>query len=344
MFHSSTTLWRHPRQPNSFFKENRRVFLLNFVLAPIQAIGKFAWDKTQQVGGYAWDKGKAATKWGWGKTIEAGKWGWKTTKAVSRYPWDKAVSSTEGLRHAGGDVASWAYYKGAWVARYGKELGMAVAHNSIFNSVKELLTAPVMYMKRMLIDNTRDILGGFFSMPKRIWEIFGNTKEALKSTISETRTEIGNVFRNIWDLKPVDALKNVWGSARASVGGVLKTAYQPFRPITEPLGKVASNVALAYWEYPKRLWGMIQRNREAIDRVGHAGETATAEVEASKAARAAAKAPAPKEGEQKEGEEKEKKPPETEKKPGKEGKKPEKEKAPAGAPAHGTPAHAGAHA
>lgn len=275
MFHNSTTIWHSPRPEKNLSKEKRVAY--GVILTSIQAAATTAWKVT----GGAYRLGKKVT-----------------------YPLRLPLKLAIGGVVKGAEYANKGFGYVELGARTGYEVGMGIGKDAIGGSVLELAKAPVMFAKRNLVDNTRDIIKGLvttpveftknvFTTPFRVlkkvvsapFKFLGDPKETLSgmkntifSSVNSVRNSISKTVDNALDFKFGEIIKGT----RNGIGKVLNIPYQmikaPVVPLLRTPAKVAANIGLSVGEYPYRLYKSPSHWPKGYNRVMNSYSTAKAEL------------------------------------------------------------------
>jgi hypothetical protein len=277
MFHPSTTIWHNPLPQKNLFTEKRLIY------------------------GAKWEAFKSTmsqTKLGLGHL-------WRIGKRVT-YPFRlPLLLPFMALKHMGKPL-DWGLAKAEWGLRYGKEVGAGVLKNGIFDSTLELAKAPLYFLKRNLVDNTRDIIKGVFTTPINFakavctgpyhfikkaflapWHLatsplktLTGLKNSVVNTVKGVRGSVNKTLSNILGFK----VKELAKSTRNTIGGILsapfKLAWKPIKPLVETPRKVVSNIYKSFYEYPYRIGEGAKHIRAGVDRVLNAHHTVSSEMAA----------------------------------------------------------------
>lgn len=276
MFHNSTTIWHNPRSQQNFFKEKRLAY------------------------GVIWGSIKAAANTAWRVTGGVYRFGKKVTYPL-RLPFHGAIYGIK----KGAEYTNKGMKYVELGGRTGYEVGMGTFKTGIGGAAFEIAKAPVIALKRILIDNTRDVIQGIFRTPVEFTKnVFGTPFRAIKAlftapykfikapketivgmknsvvgAVNSVRGKVGNALDNVLDFK----LPDIFKGTRDAVSKVLKLPYRiikaPLQPLLRTPYDVARNYALAGWEYPKGLYNSPAHFVKGYQRVRNSYSTAKAETE-----------------------------------------------------------------
>lgn len=254
MFKHSTIIWQKPISQKNFFAEKRLIHAAA-PSVPIPAAGGTGI--------------KASLLSGWRKVTAFGG-GVKdviTSKPVrwTLFPGTMVVSTTY-------KAAKWSYEKAERFARFGVEAGMGVKE-ATFDPAWRLVQAPLIFVKKNLLDNTLDgtraLLSTPFTVGKGLLKTPGNILRfpknlflGIKEAISNTRKEIGNTLKHATELSPLKTIdgirKSVWSLLKApftaAKAPLSPLIYEPAKEVIEPHKKVITNIKDSLMAYPKSIY------------------------------------------------------------------------------------------
>ena len=234
MFHNASTI-RHFHSEFEPFKEKRLVF------------GKL--DSVK--GFFSKAGGKAKVAGGFLKKVS---WPLRVGMFPLRYP-------------LGWTFKSWKFgvekiAMGAGYAKgFGKTVAMGLGKTAIGESIWEIVKAPLLFAKKNVVDNTRDILKGVFStsmdvlrMPKNLWL-------GIKESVSATRGGVKETLKNVIGLHPIDAIQ----SARKAIWTTFTAPFtRPIAPLFQTPKKVIENIGDSVLQYPYQMEKSYGKFKEGI--------------------------------------------------------------------------------
>ena len=296
MFHNSTPIWHNPVNDKNFFKEKRLVFgFFGAVGESFKAIGR----GVVKVGHY----GKRGIK------------SWPVRACFS--PITKAYEYTAKGAH-------WTYDKITWTGHCAKEAAKGVVgiRNSIGRGFVDLALSPLVAVKRLFVNNFRDVIKGIFvtpvkligdvcAIPYRLTKALFTSpkylvhpiktivamKNAVVKTANGVREKAGHVLDDITGLH----FLKLAGRTRDTIFNALKV---PAKAIAKPIQHagqmpydIVRNTGEAALAYPEGIKKWVLGIRDGVKRIIDSPKAASAIMAAKHAAQksaiAAIEAPAP---------------------------------------------------
>lgn len=257
MFKNPIIIWHQPTAQKNLFTEKRLIHAAAPSMPATAAAAPTGTGfKASMISG--WSKVK-----GFGRSV-----GGLITSRPVRWTLFPATMATMATIKA----VKWTYGKAARYGRFGMEVGMGIKEATV-DPLWRLLQAPLIFLKKNLIDNIRDgvkaILSTPFTVgmalyrtPGNIFRIPKNLFLGAKNAISDTRKKVGDTIKHISELSPIKAI----GDARRSITSLLampfKTAasplkpliYEPAKEIVEPHAKMVINIKDSLMAYPKSIY------------------------------------------------------------------------------------------
>jgi hypothetical protein len=251
MFHNSTTIWHFPRQETSFYKENRRSFLLldllktaaTTTLRTVGIVGRFAWNIAQPI--------RLPFRIAWGGMK-------KGMEYVNK-----------GIDHA------------EWGVRCTREALTGVFYTGLGKGAFEMVRGPLDFLKYNLVDNTRTILTDILTLktPRNILKSPGAAWEGMRKGMQETGQNARELYKNVKAVSPLKAIN----SARKTVWSLLRTPFKAVGNAAKTAGetpiKAGSNILKSKWAYVEHMYKAPGHLKEGWERVRNAPATATEEME-----------------------------------------------------------------
>jgi len=229
-----STIRHEFRNPTMTFGERRMIFGFKESLSGAGA---------SIVSGFG--KAKTGIKWA---TMPARMVMWPVTKPISL-----AYKGLKGFSR----IAKTPFYTAKHVAK-------GVLWETGAKSVWELAKAPIMDIKINLIDQFRTVTKGVFSLPvdivKSPFRFFRKAKESVK----KTRSAIAGVFKGIWNLKPVEALKSAKDVFVEPLKMPFSASWAAVGPMTIPFREIGKNAWNSKMQYPKALNNFQKQVRKGV--------------------------------------------------------------------------------
>lgn len=153
-----------------------------------------------------------------------------------------------------------------------------VFKGSIYGGAKELVKAPLVFIKKNIVDNFRDVLKGVFKTPKNILKIPKNIGLGFKDGILKIRSRVKEVIGSVLKGHPLKAIGHAALLPFTTAAIPLRTISKPITELAKPAEPVAKNIKDAYMAYPHGLAESGRNIKKGIDRTSNCIETAKAEV------------------------------------------------------------------
>lgn len=296
--HLSTTIWHQPCHNNSLLygKGARPVQFVGFIdkalMAPFSLanwVRKQAWEKTKMAANIGWK----ATRWSAHKGVEYGKrgahYGLQGIKSGPVHTFLSPISYAYGKIRAAID---WTLTGTETGIRTSKEVGLGIVNtrNSIARGLGEPALGPLYAAKHLVIDTNIKLAKDVVKTPINILKVPQNFIGAAKESIGDIRTDTKNVFSNIKNLEPINALKNTGKGIWHTLQAPFKMADRTARPILEaPINYLKNWGTTLYKFFPERVAVGIQHIRGGIGRILNSYNTAKEETNIAKGIRASSR-------------------------------------------------------
>lgn len=146
--------------------------------------------------------------------------------------------------------------KAEWAVRTGREAIFGVG-NAVGKSALGLAAAPLVYLKRLLVDNARDVYGDIFTLktPKNILKSPLYFGQGIKEGIHDARDKYKEIVKNAMEYKPFAALNSVRKALFATLAIPFKGVYKPVRQILDTPIAMGKNILNAHLAYPQSIIG-----------------------------------------------------------------------------------------